>query len=47
MFKKIYVYLVELQDMQINAPHLGTNLTGEYTLEYPSAAFPSKHWLKE
>lgn len=32
MFKKIYVYLLLSADMQINAPHLGTNLTGEYTL---------------
>ncbi|XP_040090295.1 phospholipid scramblase 2 [Oryx dammah] len=31
---------MDKQNMQINAPHLGTNLTDEYTLEYPSAAFP-------
>jgi len=31
----------------MNPPHPGTNLTGEYPLEYPSAAFPGKHWLKE
>lgn len=31
----------------MNAPHPGTNLTGEYPLEYPSAAFPGKSLLKE